>query len=502
MNKIASLSALTLALALASCDNYQEPNPPAQSNPQESILQTDQVQVAPQITAQQNYDLNTLNDNRQNILLATIQCSTLPQGYTFTANVEATTTGETQYFKIPATVETTDPAGQYSIYITPDDLNGAYAQNITKNPSQATLDIRFNVLTQLGTQLAYVGGPSNYYTTDPLTFTPFTPDHTIEDAYYIVGNFCNWDLAQAIECTQLNPGEPYDNPVFTATVNITLDQATDGWQYKIIPQSTLAAGTTDNNTAYGSTTITPDKLNGSLADNNQPGTVTAPGHFTVEINMATLTVDFLYAFDTLTVPFGTQTTLTDTDFDTFYTLSTYDHITYTGFAQLDQQWFITALPYNDGVNYMAGGTQDLDPTTGVITGQLTKLTDYTQGTRITAPKNAIYQVNANIADLTYQCTPLNTISLVGEFNGWKETEGAQLTNTPAQVNVWTANNIHITPGGYKIVANDSWAINWGGSLDNLVNNGADLKIDTEGDYDFTLTFNPAGGFTTMTVTKK
>ena len=31
-------------------------------------------------------------------------------------------------------------------------------------------------------------------------------------------------------------------------------------------------------------------------------------------------------------------------------------------------------------------------------------------------------------------------------------------------------------------ANDGWDINWGGSTDNLVQNGANLKIDEAGKY--------------------
>ena len=88
MKKIALLSALVLALGFTSCDNYEEPNPPAQTNPQESILKTDEVAVNNALGAETLYDLAELSNNGNEILIASINCATLPETYQFDANVE------------------------------------------------------------------------------------------------------------------------------------------------------------------------------------------------------------------------------------------------------------------------------------------------------------------------------------------------------------------------------------------------------------------------------
>lgn len=50
------------ALSFAACDNYEEPNPRPQTNPQEPVLAVSDVVVTQDVSADAAYDLKALND--------------------------------------------------------------------------------------------------------------------------------------------------------------------------------------------------------------------------------------------------------------------------------------------------------------------------------------------------------------------------------------------------------------------------------------------------------
>lgn len=505
MKKIAFMSALVLALGFTACDGYEEPNAPAQSNPQESILQTDQVQVTGDIVGGTVYSLANLNNNNENIKVATIKCATLPEGYTFVAKVEASTNAFETAFEVPSTVTQMDSTDVYEVFVTPDNLNGVYVSNVTKNPAQVTLNVRFNVLTQVDEQLAYVGGPSNVYTTENLTIAPFAPDHVIENAYYIVGSFCNWTVSQAQKFNQTVEGDPYDNPVFTTVVEITNDQAAgDGYQFKIIPQSTFAAGTMNDNADYGCNPILVGGMEGYLSTDAPNGVIKTAGRYLVTINMEKLTYKFESAFEYLSVPYNIGSSISASQWENnFFRLATSDYVNYSGFSRLYQKWFLSTMPAMDGINFMQADSPVTDEATGVVTGSLIQTPEWANATMMTVAANGMYKIDVNILALTYTLRPINTISLVGAFNDWNVEAGAELKpGSASRITHWTATGLHMSEGEFKLVANHSWEINWGGQFEDLVQDGANLAITEEGDYDFELVFNPAGGLVTLTVTKK
>ena len=86
MKKI-SIYALGLlaGAALVACDDYKEPNPPSQMNPKPVVLKATDVKVTDEASST-TYDLNSLKEEKQDILLATITCDVLPAGYTFNVN--------------------------------------------------------------------------------------------------------------------------------------------------------------------------------------------------------------------------------------------------------------------------------------------------------------------------------------------------------------------------------------------------------------------------------
>ncbi len=91
-----------------------------------------------------------------------------------------------------------------------------------------------------------------------------------------------------------------------------------------------------------------------------------------------------------------------------------------------------------------------------------------------------YRAEVNLADMTYQLTPISGIGIIGpaQAGGWSE--DTDLTYNP-ETKAWEG-TVELAADEFKFRANDDWAINWGGTADNLVQDGANLKITEAGSY--------------------
>ncbi len=114
-------------------------------------------------------------------------------------------------------------------------------------------------------------------------------------------------------------------------------------------------------------------------------------------------------------------------------------------------------------------------------------------TNISAPEG-FYMVEANIANLTYKLTPITTIGVIGGFNGWAS-DYAKLTYNTA-TGAWESDGYVSIPAGteFKFRANDDWAINWGGDINNLSYDGGNLIFDVDGTYFIQLYITYEGDF--------
>ena len=90
-----------------------------------------------------------------------------------------------------------------------------------------------------------------------------------------------------------------------------------------------------------------------------------------------------------------------------------------------------------------------------------------------------YQVDADITANTYSLTPVNSITLVGNHNGWNVSDAAMHMTYNTTEKCWEITT-NLT-NGFKFAMNDDWTVSWGGangdaaSYDLLTqNNGKDL----------------------------
>lgn len=468
-----------LAFSFAACDSYEEPNPLPQTNAQESILKTEDVVVAPKIE-DAVYDLAQLNNESTPIVLATVTTDKLPETYEFAADVYISSNGFERQAPVEATVtKVADLDGTYEVAVTPDAMQAAYYSAISKGPKTKQVQVRFNLKTVIGTQVAFVGGPQNFYGPYTMSIKPFPSNLVIEDSYYLLGTINDWSVATAIKFNH-SGADPYDDPVFSLAVDITADQAAAGWWWKVVPASTYEHGdwVDANGAQYGPEVNGDESLSGMLVGMqvNDKGEVTVSpgagcikqgGQLLITINIEEGTYAFTSAVSNLYTPGDAN----GWDAAGSMQLYTNDYANYMGYALLSPGGFkFTSAPDWNHTNYGDGGAA------GVLS------TDGGAG-NLSVAAAGLYWCNVNTASLTYTTTLINTIGLIGDAtpNGWD----ASTAMTTTDNKVWTA-TVKLKGGEFKFRANDAWDVNLGGDLQNLTQDGANIASPGEGTYEVTL----------------
>ena len=103
------------------------------------------------------------------------------------------------------------------------------------------------------------------------------------------------------------------------------------------------------------------------------------------------------------------------------------------------------------------------------------------------PGAGFYQINLDAAGMTYSLLKIESISMIGGFNGWGEDLEMTYNTTEGCWEVTT----DAVSGEFKFRANHDWAINWGGAETDLSQDGSNLNIEA-GTYKFQLYISYAG----------
>lgn len=452
-----------MSLGFAACDNYEEPNPTPQTNPQTSILQTSDVVVASKVVTEA-YSLKSLNDENSKLLISDMTVENMPEGYSFKAVAQVSADNFASSYECPLIVEQVDSTNVYNVEVAPDALQGVYFENISRNPAEAKIALRYALYTVYGKQTARVGGPDTFYGPFEFSIVPFPAAKVIENAYYLVGTASDGTVSQAVKL-QHSDINPYDDPVFSAKFDVT-----PNWEWQVIPESTFAAGKLEGNTVYGVAADNQNGLSGKLlavADGGVAGVLSEGNPYLLTINMDELTYSFSLAFDQLYTP-GNSNGWSQT---ASQILTTNDYVNYSGYAFLNGEFKFSTAPNWDGINYGSTGVE----------GQLTN--DGGAG-NLNAATAGLYWLNVNIANLTYKATLCNSYGLIGDATpgGWN----ADTNLTPsADFLVWTG-TVELKEGAFKFRANGGWDINLGGDMQNLTPGGADIASPGAGTYEIKL----------------
>ena len=102
-----------------------------------------------------------------------------------------------------------------------------------------------------------------------------------------------------------------------------------------------------------------------------------------------------------------------------------------------------------------------------------------------APATAgYYMIEVDLTAMTYSLTLINSIGIIGpaQTGGWDSDTDMTYDSTTG---AWVAKGVALGADEFKFRANDAWAINWGGALDALIQDGGNIAA-TAGTYDIVL----------------
>lgn len=473
-----------VAVGFASCDEYTLPNPPAQSNPEGDVpvFNAADLSVSAVIT---DGKINLNQYAGENVPVGRFTVSGLPAGYEMVADFLMSTD---EQFTTTDTLRAASHNGE--LVIEAYDFNNKMIEMFGYEPVPMTLYTRLAMIAKKDNSEVRIGGPDSYYIPETYVVTKYDLGYIIETEYYLVGNFCDWDITKAKKMTQVTPGNPYDNPEFMANVEITDDmEKAGGVQWKVVPLSGYEANSWAG--AYGVVAGTTDLVLAPGKDDNR-GDIKEVGSYLVNINMRTLRYNVEEAYNFLYVPTGMNNTST---FSNVMRLETKDFIKYDGTMQLMWQFYFTGQTSLKGARWYSDGDTEKDDK-GVLTGKFKKTSSETK--QMKAPVTSLYYLTADMNKMTYKATPIHKVCLIGAFNDWKA-ETAPAMTASANMMVYTITQ-DMPAGSFKFLADNDplWAISWGGSEDHITQNGGDLNIATAGKYEIELHFDTYPNYVKVT----
>ena len=426
-----------LAFGFTACEDESTAIP--QSNPQEPIMSAEGIVVAP-VDSVPAFDLKALADAEADAaVLNVVEAQNLPAVGDLTFVMQLSKTED-----FAAVQEVATAVVNNQVCVDPADWQAAHLKVLGKNPKTQDAYVRFAAYIVNGSSSVRIGNPNLYYGAHKVTVTPFPAAVTIEDAYSLVIN--------GGETIAMNhTGDVYDNPVFTAKVDVTEAQE---WAVKGA-QLTYAPVADETSAEFG-----------TLVAGEGWG-VMPVGTWLLTVNMETLTYSFSSAVENLWTPGDAN----GWNHGGSQMLFTNNYTEYMGFANLSPSGFkfTSAADWNH-TNYGDAGEE----------GKLS--TDGGAG-NLTVAEKGLYWCKVDIAALTWSATKIETIGVIGGFNGWSES----LPLTSEDGLFWTG-TITLNEGDeYKFRCNNDWAINLGGADEyNLVPDGANLKAPAAGTYTITL----------------
>lgn len=458
MKKLIILGAALLALGFVSCDEENTLGIP-QENPQGPVLEGNGIEVKPgAILAGDAIDLN---DYVEKGSIPVIELVSQDAAYDGSAYLTMELASKEDFSNMTE-LAVTDGA------VSTEEWNKYFRKVLGASPAPKTMYVRFAAYANVNNQKIRIGGVDNYYAAKTLTVTPLPAEFEVEQTYYLTGVINGWKLDDTNKMTHTEY-DVFVDPVFTALVSVTDEQAAAGWMWKAVPQSALeAAGDEGWNVVLGAEGGDSEEMSGKLvaASNSGAIVIKEAGTYLLSINLKTMSY---YMAKVITTP-GASNGWKQTE----SSLLVYDDRAkvYRGFAHLSDAYKLSTGLNWDGTNYGDGGDGKLN--TAGDAGNLT------------VPADGMYWVVADLEEMTCQTTAVSSIGAIGAMNGW----ASQLPTTPSPDYMSWTGDVTFTAATdvWKFRANDDpdWTINLGGEQYNMTLDGSDMDAPGAGTYEIIL----------------
>ena len=333
------------------------------------------------------------------------------------------------------------------------DLQNYVASQFGRRPVERAVDATVSMWLSNGTTTVKTATSSIFQ----IKAIPQAP--VIESAYYLTGSINGWDNNDTTYKLTNDGSDPYENPVFKLRIPAPEDGS--NIEFKMTPESgiggdwsgCLAAASEEGRFNYGNDggnlviTADPDALFYDLVFNMLDQTWTAtPVGFS----------EFIYEI-------GNESGWSENHPLYGNGLGQYSAVIYLNgefkFKPNKDNW--------DGDWEKASG----DANSGTLTAD--------GGPNVDAVEAGFYFVQVDLKEMTYKLTSVTSISIIGSVRGSWDTD-IDLTYNE-MLKCWEARET-LNAGEFKFRLNHDWAINWGGTFDNLVADGANLQLAADGPY--------------------
>ena len=219
MKKLGLYTMALLSMGLVGCNQDFNTEFVPQTNPQESLLQTSDVSVAANSATTINLAdyINEEEGIDKPVPIGTVSVKegSMPANTILKAEVEFSKSAD---FDNSIILDANSLDGTNEISVQASTLQDVYFNKITRNPAETDLYIRTVLYTVTGsTADAVIGKPGeNYYAERTVKFTPLNKVH-ISSAYYLIGGPNDWAKSAAERLIKFNHSgkDVYDDPVFT-----------------------------------------------------------------------------------------------------------------------------------------------------------------------------------------------------------------------------------------------------------------------------------------------
>lgn len=292
----------------------------------------------------------------------------------------------------------------------------------------------------------------------------------IEEGYYLVGDMFTTDdvngwtkgVAKAFNHSDK---DVYEDPVFTVSFETT--KADQYW--KIIPKKNIDADDLRAPGVVGPKVDGDDSMTGALTNGDaKAGKIAKAGKYKLTINM----MDYSYTLEEVNYdPFIYFIGSTDGWKSNDQKLALVDDAkgVYTGYVYL-------ADPNNAGFEFKfqrAPGNWDTAIGAGTFVSFAGAAIGVDNGNLGVNAGEGVYYMDVNLSEGTITATKVETMGMIGGFNEWAG--DAPMTWNPEEY-CFEATNVGVTADGWKFRVNGGWAVNLGGSLNNLTAGGDNLTV--------------------------
>ena len=346
------------------------------------------------------------------------------------------------------------------------DLASYIAETYGKRPIERDINATLDAWISNGSTVVKMATSETFQ----VKAIPVAP--VIDEGYYLVGDMCKteevegWTI-EAAKAFKHSDRDVYDDPIFTLTFETK--EANQYW--KIIPKKNIDAGTLWADGVVGPKVDGNDSMEGLLT-NVGPGAgkIAEPGKYKLTLNM----MDYSYTIEKVMYdPFIYFIGSTDGwgSNDQKLALVDEDKGTYTGYVYI-------ADPNGAGFEFKFQRVQGkwekaIDASTFVaFKGAAIGVKNGNLGVNA---GEGVYYIDVNLSEGTIEATKIESMGMVGKFQGWDVLAPVPMTWN-AEEYCFEATNAGVTDGGWKFVVNKGWSINLGGSINNLKQDGTDLKV--------------------------